>query len=589
MNRLLLDLVPMKYDFNDTNTSQARGHLLELATGEGKSCVIAFFAALQALQGKPVDVICSSPILAQRDEQEWREFYEAFGLSSASLPVSTQGKSSYKTTYSKKIIYGTVHDFTGDVLKQEFDEKETRGSRDFASLIVDEVDHLTLDSCLSTTYLSHHARGLHHLNLVLAAVWQLVTSMLPLDIGFYLMPQRFLAICAALVGTSDDGGVTELDVLSVLVFEKHLLPESFFRSAQQHYAGVERLRNEEKDESSLERIEQLKNSFWTEFKEEVAKMDPDAPLEDNMSKLICALPIDTNIYRLDEDNKPEIIVEEEGCKNKLLIFPNGMLAIYYEDAEAKENIRNELLKMISGLNENKRETDDKSLEAYIHVPTFLHRHVREMLPDIIDNAFFAAYHMEEGVAYKVTKSADTGDENSHMFDSIIPVDFASTGILEKNKKYSGVQQFLEMKHQLSISDATMTTNFMSNFTFYTRFEEIHGLTGTLGTQFDREFLKEKLLLQSSSIPSHKRTLVRNYPMKVVREVAWIQTILDEANAFCTRGQPVLIICKDMKTAAKISDEIKSSLPAIKNIPYWRDDNQKLPREVNFEFPGRRND
>ena len=120
-----------------------------------------------------------------------------------------------------------------------------------------------------------------------------------------------MAICAALVGTSDDGGVTELDVLSVLVFEKHLLPESFYRSAEQHYAEVERLGSEEKDESSLERIEQLKNSFWAEFKEEVAKMDPYAPLEDNMSKLICALPIDTNIYRLDEDNKPERIVEEK--------------------------------------------------------------------------------------------------------------------------------------------------------------------------------------------------------------------------------------------------------------------------------------
>ena len=545
--------------------------------------MIAFFAALQALRGKTVDVICSSTILAQRDEKEWRGFYEAFGLSSASLPVSTQEKRNYNTTYSRQIIYGTVHDFAGDILRQEFDGKETRGNRSFSSLIVDEVDHLTLDSCLSTTFLSHHARGMHHLNVVLASVWQLVTSMLPLDTGFYLMPQRFLAICAALVGTASDGGVTELDVLSLLVFEKQLLPESLYLAAEKHYAEVDELRSKEADEKSVEEVEELKKAFWAEFKQEVAMMEMSATLEDNISKLIRALPINANIYYLDDDNKPKLIEEQSGSDNKLLIFPNGMTSIFYKNEEAKKHVSDSVLKMISGMKENEGGSDDKSKDSYIHIPTFLHSHVKKMLPDMIRDGFTAAYELEEGVAYKVAKSEKAPSDASPMFDSIIPVDFTSTGILEKKKKYSGLQQFLEMKHQLSVSDVTVTTNFMSNITFYTRFEEIHGLTGTLGTDSDREFLKEKLLLQSSSIPSHKRTLVRNYAMKVVREVAWTKSILDEANDFCTRGQPVLLICKDIKTAKNIWEEIKSSLPSIKTIPYWRDDSQKLPREVNFAF------
>ena len=76
--------------------------------------------------------------------------------------------------------------------------------------------------------------------------------------------------------------------------------------------------------------------------------------------------------------------------------------------------------------------------------------------------------------------------DSPLFHRIVPVDFNSTGILEKNKKYSeGMQQFLEMKHQLSVSDFTLTTNYMSNFSFYNRFGQIHGLTGTLGNEWDR--------------------------------------------------------------------------------------------------------
>ena len=520
-----------------------------------------------------MDIICSSHILAQRDEQEWRDFYKVFGLSSASLPVSVQDESNYKSTYNNRIIYGTVHDFTGDVLKQEFDGIETRGNRDFSSLIVDEVDHLTLDSCLSTTYLSHQARGMHHLNVVHASVWQLVTSMLPLHNGFYLIPQRLLAISAALLGTGSDGGVTELDVLFDLVYEKKLLPESLYLSAQKRYAEIDQLKTEA-DENSLEKIGELESALWDEFKREVSMMDADATLEDNMSKLISALPINTNIYNLDEDNKPIRTVEQRDSENNLLLFPNGMIAIFYEEGDAKRRIKEEVLKLISGLNH-----DDETKETHLHMPTFLHNHVKKMLPDMIDNAFTAAYKMEEGVAYKVAKGANTKSDESHMFDSIVPVDFASTGILEKNKKYTGVQPFLEMKHQLSVSDVTVTTNFMSNFSFYTRFDEIHGLTGTLGNNSDKEFLREKLGLQSSSIPSHKRTLVRNYPRKVVHEDTWMQSVLDEAKDFCSRGQPVLLICKDINSAKEISEEIKRSLPALNTIPYWRDDSHELPSKV----------
>ena len=50
-----------------------KGRLLEILTGEGKSCVIAMVAATYALQGRTVDIVTSSPVLSQRDADEWRE------------------------------------------------------------------------------------------------------------------------------------------------------------------------------------------------------------------------------------------------------------------------------------------------------------------------------------------------------------------------------------------------------------------------------------------------------------------------------------------------------------------------------------
>ena len=49
-----------------------KGRLLEILTGEGKSCVIAMVAATYALLGRTVDIVTSSPVLSQRDAEEWR-------------------------------------------------------------------------------------------------------------------------------------------------------------------------------------------------------------------------------------------------------------------------------------------------------------------------------------------------------------------------------------------------------------------------------------------------------------------------------------------------------------------------------------
>ena len=52
-----------------------KGRLLEILTGEGKSCVIAMVAATYALQGRTVDIVTSSHVLSQRDAEEWRNFF----------------------------------------------------------------------------------------------------------------------------------------------------------------------------------------------------------------------------------------------------------------------------------------------------------------------------------------------------------------------------------------------------------------------------------------------------------------------------------------------------------------------------------
>lgn len=92
------------------------GRLLQVGTGEGKSCIVAMFAAFRALRGEKVDIMSSSPVLAERDFKEWKNFYEHLKIS---VDCNTN-KQDLKKCYECQVVYGTVEHFAGDWLQQHW-------------------------------------------------------------------------------------------------------------------------------------------------------------------------------------------------------------------------------------------------------------------------------------------------------------------------------------------------------------------------------------------------------------------------------------------------------------------------------------
>lgn len=86
---------------------------------------------------------------------------------------------------------------------------------------------------------------------------------------------------------------------------------------------------------------------------------------------------------------------------------------------------------------------------------------------------------------------------------VVPVDNEHTGVFQRNSHLGdGLQQFLEMKHELDITPLYLTTNYKSNVSFFKRYIfktikdetiiNIYGLTGTLGSHASLLFcLKNK--------------------------------------------------------------------------------------------------
>ncbi len=150
-----------------------KGRLAQIATGEGKSAIIAILAVIQALQGKKVDIVTSSAVLAKRDADYYRSFYEMFNLKAASNE-DDRYTTGLKRCYADDIhiVYGDASNFQFDILRHEYNLLNTRGNRGNECVIVDEVDNLLIDEGAKVAMLANTMPGMDQLEVLLIALWQ---------------------------------------------------------------------------------------------------------------------------------------------------------------------------------------------------------------------------------------------------------------------------------------------------------------------------------------------------------------------------------------------------------------------------------
>lgn len=130
------------------------GQLIQVGTGEGKSCIIAMFAAFRALKGEEVDIFTSSPVLAERDFEVWKAFYRELNIH---VNCNTNKQ------VECEVVYGTAEAFAGHWLCKRFERMDTFEQRKFQCAIVDEVDSLMLDKGNHFVYIASDMPALQHL------------------------------------------------------------------------------------------------------------------------------------------------------------------------------------------------------------------------------------------------------------------------------------------------------------------------------------------------------------------------------------------------------------------------------------------
>ncbi|CAG0890702.1 unnamed protein product [Darwinula stevensoni] len=446
-----------------------KGKLLEVATGEGKSTIICILAIINALRGNLVDVITSSPVLAERDAKQKAKLYRMFCLTCSDNNDKTVYLRGRKSCYSADIVYGEMSQFQFDILRDSYSKLGTLGGRKFTTAIVDEVDSMLIDDSSKIARLSSTISGMDHFQAIYVFIWQRLISIKEK----FIMFNSKLYFVDGKVGF-EDGKIT-LEVVD------------------------------------------SNNDIWK---------IPD--LEEYL------------VRAGDKSQVGEYVGDDvdEYLRNSLE---------HYLDCQIKEN--------------------------KIYVPSNFADFLQKQKPKWITNAV-EALNYQENVHYVVQDG------------EIKPVDYYSTGIVQSSTSWSdGLHQFLQLKHNLKMTSETITTNFLSNMGLMNKYEQVYGLTGTLGSETARGVLKKVYGVDLINIPQRRQKQYLELESIVAEgEANWLKEIMSNIIHEIQKDRGILVICETIENTNRISGMLKNKLPPSSVKLYAMND---MNQEKNVEkiLPG----
>jgi hypothetical protein len=145
---------------------------------------------------------------------------------------------------------------------------------------------------------------------------------------------------------------------------------------------------------------------------------------------------------------------------------------------------------------------------------------------------------------------------------VVIVDYAITGEFQWASRWSfGVHEFVELKE--GIIPATMNTNVAQSVhhCFFQRYNRIIGLTGTLGSDNEKQELRRTYNISLFEIPPRVPSQYKSLDFTSFRgENNHYSNICAKAQSIASRKRPVLIIVDTIMRARMLYSYIKSSSP-----------------------------
>jgi hypothetical protein len=508
---------------------EERGNILgQLPTGEGKSFVIFVVATLKILKGraalkkspekkKPtIDIVVSSPIFAERETSNFISLFNLFDISCAHNNSHTFHENTSKPypCYDADIVYGEISQFQFHYLMTVFKQQGGRGDRVFDLVIIDEADSVMLDQATNVTKLAENLPGLDQLEFIYILIWSHLGRLLNgYDILLSPPPKDALSKDTLYLYKNDNG---------VLVYSlKHANDEEIHDAIFNSIVGFTK---EKKDI-----INELNNRITMGDDTISLKFQNDIILKNTIFQLI-----------LNKENYEE--------------------AKTFESFDELPQLKKRLKKYIEGILNTTLTLKDNTTQKIL-LPKHLDDLIKFQLDIWINNAIDVFFAMKEDEIFVVGKRENDGTSY------IAPVDASDTGTTLTNTQWSdGVHEFLQLKKGLRLSPETLTTNYLSNYTFLCGYGQIIGVTGTNGNEntqilFSKMYKNKKTqtLLKCVIFPSHTRKRIFFYQPTITNNTTtWLEKTKKSVHQEVSLGRAVIIICKTIDDLNVLKDYLQTT-------------------------------
>ena len=187
-----------------------------------------------------------------------------------------------------------------------------------------------------------------------------------------------------------------------------------------------------------------------------------------------------------------------------------------EIVKTKKNVNDEREEIIKELNEECiKEFDDLDKlrkEKYVVIPQHLKKYIHDRLSDWCESAYLAKFIYRNNENYIKRKDSE------YNIDVINPIDFYNTGVTQENSVWAGLHQFLQIQEKQMITEENLSSCYMSNLSFFNKYvkiddernileNNIYGLTGTIGSEYNKKTLKALYNLDPLIIPPFRNSLL----------------------------------------------------------------------------------
>lgn len=191
----------------------------------------------------------------------------------------------------------------------------------------------------------------------------------------------------------------------------------------------------------------------------------------------------------------------------------------------------------------------QKITADSKIPLCFREYICAKLQLLVDNAIKSKYDLHEDEDYVIgVRDAE---------HNILPLE-KEIGVRLENFIWTDLDPFLQMKHNLYVNSCGPPTSvFTPNCAYLRLYKRLYGLTGTLGSLKERQFIYEIYAADSTIIPPFTASQRTDYGMRIVDDEAqWLDALKDVATKF--RSRAVLFVCDTPKALKTIQRNLRTN-------------------------------